>query len=57
MHGLAAQDYLLAVAEGRSTGEACSAAEQILDTMRAQYVAFWDYGYANPERSVFTLCR
>lgn len=57
MHRQAAEEYLLAVVDGNSAGAACGAAEQILDTMRARYVAFWDYGYANPERNVFTLCR
>ena len=57
MHAGAAEAYAVAVTGGSSAGEACSAAEQLLDQARAQYVAFWDYGHANPERNVFTLCR
>ncbi len=57
MHGSAAIEYLIALQGGATPEEACSAAEGFLDTMRAQYAAFWNYGYANPERTVFGLCR
>lgn len=57
MHGSAAVEYLIALDRGSPPEEACSAAERFLDVFRTQYVAFWQYGYANPERTVFTLCR
>ena len=57
MHGSAAIEYLIALQNGAPPEDACSAAENFLDTMREQYVAFWNYGYENPERTVFGLCR
>ncbi|MGE3960703.1 MAG: tol-pal system YbgF family protein [Dehalococcoidia bacterium] len=57
MHGSAAIEYLIALQGGATPEDACSAAENFLDAMREQYVAFWNYGYANPERNVFGLCR
>ncbi len=57
MHGTAAIQYLVALTGGATPEQACTATETFLDTFRAQYVEFWNYGYANPERSVFTLCR
>ena len=57
MHGAAATEYLAALSGGATPEQACTSAETFLDQFRAQYVEFWNYGYANPERSVFTLCR
>jgi len=57
MHGAAAIEYVIALSAGASPDAACTAAESLLDGYRDQYVAFWDYGTANPERNVFTLCR
>ncbi len=57
MHGSIALQYLQALDGGATPGEACSAAEQYIESFQALYVSFWDYGSANPQRSVFTLCR
>lgn len=57
MHGSIAAEYLKAVQEGASPGDACSTAEIYIESFQALYVQFWDYGSANPQRSVFTLCR
>ena len=57
MHGAAATEYLVALSGGATPEQACTSTETFLDQFRAQYVEFWNYGYANPERSVFTLCR
>ena|GEM_PF-2039832 len=57
MHGSAAVEYLIALDGGAPPEEACTAAERFLDAFRTQYVEFWNYGYENPERTVFTLCR
>lgn len=57
MHGSAAVEYLIALDRGAPPEEACTAAERFLEAFQTQYVGFWDYGYANPERTVFTLCR
>jgi len=57
MHGSAAIQYLLALAGGAPPEAACGAAETFLDAVNQQYLTFWDYGSANPERTVFSLCR
>lgn len=57
MHGSAATHYLAALAGGETPERSCEAAETFLQVIGSQYNAFWDFGYANPERSVFTLCR
>jgi hypothetical protein len=57
MHGSAAVQYLLALSTGSPPEAACGAAEAFLDAVNQQYLAYWDYGTANPERTVFTLCR
>lgn len=57
MHGSAAVEYLIALQDGDTPEEACSAAEVFLGTFAAQYAAFWNYGTENPERTVADLCR
>lgn len=57
MHAAAASQYLAGLDEGNDPAGACARAEAFVDSFRNDYVAFWNFGYANPERSVFTLCR
>ncbi|MCK9487000.1 MAG: hypothetical protein M0R73_09955 [Dehalococcoidia bacterium] len=57
MHGSIAAQYLAVVGEGATASQACSAVEIYIEAFQAQYVEFWEYGTANPERNVFTLCR
>ncbi len=57
MHGSVAIQYLLALTGGAPPEAACTAAETFLTAVQSQYVAFWDYGTANPERNIATLCR
>ncbi|MPZ99848.1 MAG: hypothetical protein GEU80_11035 [Dehalococcoidia bacterium] len=57
MHGTAAALYLRQLERGDANPAACSAVERFLDQFRSQYLDAWDYGYANPEHSISTLCR
>lgn len=57
MHGSIAEAYLEAIEGGATPGEACSTAEIFIESFQGLFVQFWDYGSANPQRTVFTLCR
>lgn len=57
MHGSIAARYLSALDEGGSASQACAATETFIASFQGLYVAFWNYGSANPERTVFGLCR
>lgn len=57
MHAAAAAQYVAGLDSGDDPVGACARAEAFVDGFRAEYVDFWNFGYANPERSVFTLCR
>jgi hypothetical protein len=57
MHGSIAARYLAALDEGGSAAQACAATEAFISSFQGLYVDFWDYGSANPERTVFSLCR
>lgn len=57
MHGSIAARYLSALDEGGSASQACAATEAFIASFQGLYVDFWDYGSANPERTVFSLCR
>jgi hypothetical protein len=57
MHGSIAAQYLSALDAGDSVSQACAAIESFVSSFQALYVQFWDYGTANPERTIFSLCR
>jgi hypothetical protein len=56
-HDIATQAYLVAALETGSPDAGCAAAETSLNPFASQYRASLDYGSANPERTIFTLCR
>src|SRR5690606_20033395 len=57
MHGTAAALYLERLVRGDDAPAACSAVERFIEQFRDRYLEAWDYGYANAEHSITTLCR
>ncbi len=57
LHGIAAATYLAALTGGKTPPEACSAMETYLQTRAADFARAWDYGFANPEHSITSICR
>ncbi|MEX2372171.1 MAG: hypothetical protein WD800_00055 [Dehalococcoidia bacterium] len=58
LHGEAAAVYLEDLQDEESSPQrACSVAEAYIEQYREAYEALWDFGSANPERGIFTLCR
>lgn len=57
MHGSAAAVYREAIRNGNTPEIACTAMESYVGTFQGLFNQFWNFGTANPERTVFTLCR